>query len=69
MRTISFIAGSLCGGVVGAVAALMLAPMDGKQLRARVMVEVDHLVGETRQAAADKRAEISARFGRKSAIL
>lgn len=69
MRTISFIAGSVCGGVVGAVAALMLARMDGKQLRARVMVEVDHLVGETRQASADKRAEISARFGRKSATL
>ena len=63
MRTISFLAGALCGSVVGAVAALLLAPMAGEELRARVRVEVDHLVGEARQAAVDKRAELSARFG------
>ncbi len=64
MRTISFMAGALCGGMVGAVAALLLAPMAGKELRERVMVDVDHLVGEVQQAAVDKRAEMSARFGR-----
>ena len=66
MRTISFMAGALCGGVVGAVAALLLAPVAGKELRARVMVEVDHLVGEARQAAIDKQSELSARFGRQA---
>ena len=64
MRTISFFAGALCGGLVGAVAALLLAPMAGKELKSRVMVEIDHVVGEVRQAAVDKRAELSARFGR-----
>ena len=64
MRTISFLAGALCGGLVGAVAALLLAPMAGKELKARVMVEIDHLVGEARQATVDKRSELSARFGR-----
>jgi gas vesicle protein len=64
MRTISFLAGALCGGVVGGVAALLLAPMAGQELRARVMVEIDHLVGEARQAAVDKRADLSVRFGR-----
>ena len=64
MRTFSFLAGALCGGLVGAVAALLLAPMAGKELKARVMVEIDHLVGEARQATVDKRSELSARFGR-----
>ncbi len=68
MRTISFLAGALCGGLVGAVAALLLAPTAGTELRARVMLEVDHLVGEARQAAMDRRAELSARFGRNSEI-
>ena len=68
MRTISFVAGLLCGWVVGAVAALLLAPMAGKELRARVMVEVDHLVDEARQASIDKRADLSARFGRHTEI-
>ena len=64
MRTFSFLAGALCGGLVRAVAALLLAPMAGKELKARVMVEIDHLVGEARQATVDKRSELSARFGR-----
>lgn len=64
MRTISFLAGVMCGGLVGAAAALLSTPMAGKELRARVRVEVDHLVGEARQAAADKRSELTARFGR-----
>ena len=68
MRTISFVAGALCGGAVGAVAALLLAPLAGQELRARVRDEVDHLVGEARQAAVDKRAEVSARFGRHEEI-
>ncbi|MDP6793584.1 MAG: YtxH domain-containing protein [Anaerolineales bacterium] len=68
MRTISFLAGALCGGLVGAVAALLLAPMAGKELKSRVMVEIDHVVGEARQAAVDKRAELSARFGRSTEI-
>ena len=64
MRTISFLAGALCG----VVAALLLAPMAGQDLRARVMVEIDHLVGEARQAAVDKRAELRVRFGHHSEI-
>ena len=68
MRTFSFLAGALCGGVVGGVAALLLAPMAGKELQARVMVEIDHLVCEARQAAVEKRAELSARFGHSSEI-
>ena len=68
MRTITFMAGALCGGTVGAVAALLLAPMAGQELRERVRVEVDHLVGEARQAAVGKRAELSARFARHAEI-
>ena len=68
MRTFSFLAGALCGGLVGAVAALLLAPMAGKELKARIMVEIDHLVGEARQATVDKRSELSARFGHSAEI-
>ncbi|MBI5052046.1 MAG: YtxH domain-containing protein, partial [Chloroflexi bacterium] len=42
-RTFSFIAGAFCGALVGSVAALLLAPMSGRELQ---------VMGRTRTDAA-----------------
>ena len=64
MRTIRFLVGAFCGGVVGALAVLCLAPMAGKDLRVLIMAELNHLVSDAQQAAADKQTELNSIFGR-----
>ena len=61
-KTVSFLAGALCGAVVGAVAALLLAPVSGDELRLRTREEVDRLVEEVQSAAEAKRAELEAQL-------
>jgi gas vesicle protein len=61
-RIIGFIAGAMCGVIVGAVAALLLAPASGVELRQRVRARVEELVAEGRQAAEDRRAELEAQL-------
>jgi ABC-type transporter Mla subunit MlaD len=43
----AFIGGLLMGALAGAVAAFLLAPSDGKSLRARIQQRVDGLMGYT----------------------
>ncbi|HEX2514796.1 MAG TPA: hypothetical protein VH257_08835, partial [Chloroflexota bacterium] len=43
----AFIGGLLVGALAGAVAAFLLAPSDGKSLRARIQQRVDGLMGYT----------------------
>ena len=57
-QIIGFLAGAMCGAVVGAVAALLLAPASGIELRQQVRARVDELLAEGRQAAEDRRAEL-----------
>ena len=57
-QIIGFLAGAMCGAVVGAVAALLLAPASGLELREQVRARVDELLAEGRQAAEDRRAEL-----------
>jgi len=61
-RMFSFLAGALCGAIVGAVAALLLAPASGLELRQDVRSRVDDLVAEGRRAAEDRRAELQAQL-------
>ena len=61
-RMFSFLAGALCGAIVGAVAALLLAPASGLELREGVSSRVSDLVAEGRRAAEDRRAELQARL-------
>ena len=61
-KTMSFLAGALCGAVVGSVAALLLAPMSGRDLQQRTRSEVDKLVDEVQKAADAKRAELEAQL-------
>ena len=60
MRTTSFLAGAMCGGLVGAVAALFLAPMTGEDFRGRVKSELEHVVAEARRAASEQRIALRA---------
>lgn len=62
MRITSFLAGALCGAVVGATAALLLAPASGEELRGQARERFDALVDEARRAAREKRAELEARL-------
>ena len=57
-KALSFVAGALCGAAVGGVAALLLAPLSGKTLRARWRDSWEQLAAEVRQSAIDKRREL-----------
>jgi len=61
-KLIGFLAGAMCGAIVGAVAALLLAPAPGVELRQNVRTRVDVLVAEGRKAAEDRRAELEAQL-------
>ena len=57
-RLVGFIAGAMCGAIVGAVAALLLAPASGVELRQSARARFQEMLAEGRQAAADRRAEL-----------
>jgi gas vesicle protein len=50
--------GLLAGAVVGAAAAILLAPYSGAELQQRIRTRVQELVEEGRQAAAARRVEL-----------
>ena len=58
MKIMSFLAGAMSGAVVGATAALLLAPASGEDLRAATRQRYESIIAEARQAAADKQAEL-----------
>ncbi|MBN1953977.1 MAG: YtxH domain-containing protein [Anaerolineae bacterium] len=61
-RFTSFLAGAICGALVGAVAALLMAPYAGPELRERMNIQVQGLVDKGREAATAKRAELEAQL-------
>jgi gas vesicle protein len=61
-RTLSLMAGVFCGVVVGAVAALLLAPESGADLRAQAQDWFTTALEEARQAATAKRVELNDQF-------
>ena len=61
-HTFSFFAGALCGALVGAVAALLLAPMSGQKLQSDARGQFDHVVADARAAAEAKRAQLEAQL-------
>jgi len=58
----SFLAGVICGGIVGAVAALLLAPESGEELRADVTKRFEEALSEAKQAMEETRSELQAQF-------
>jgi gas vesicle protein len=61
-KLVGFVAGAMCGAVVGAVAALLLAPSSGIELRQNVRTKMSDVLSEGRQAAASRRADLEAQF-------
>lgn len=57
-----FLAGVMCGAIVGAVAALLLTPESGSQLRSDAQKRFDELMAEGRKAAAQRRSELMGEF-------
>ena len=57
-----FLAGVMCGAIVGAVAALLLTPESGSQLRSDAQQRFDELMAEGRKAAAQRRSELMGEF-------
>jgi gas vesicle protein len=58
----SFMAGGLCGMLVGGVTALLLAPMSGEDLRTTAEQRWDLTRSEARQAMEMRRRELEAQF-------
>jgi gas vesicle protein len=61
-KFMSFLAGVLCGALVGAVTAILLAPYSGVELQERIRAQVEDLVEKGRQAAMVKRTELEAQL-------
>ena len=58
----SFLAGIVCGAVVGAAAALLLAPESGQELRADMAARWEDALNEARQAMEQTRLDLQAQF-------
>ena len=63
----AFLAGILCGAIVGSVAALLLAPMSGKDLQDEIAVRADQLKAEIEAAVAEQEKRLRAEFERMKA--
>ncbi len=58
----SFVAGAMCGALVGAAAALLLAPSSGEALLDGARTRWDDALLEARRAMDQTRADLEAQF-------
>ncbi len=61
-KVFSFMAGALCGVLVGGVATLLMTPASGEDLRKQAEDHWQWTMNEARQARDDKRRELEAQF-------
>lgn len=61
-KLFNFLAGSLCGAIVGATAALLLTPSSGQQLREDAISRWEEALTEARLAMEETRQELQAQF-------
>jgi gas vesicle protein len=61
-KTFFLIMGILAGAVVGAAAAILLAPYSGKEMQVRIRTRAQELIEEGKKAAAARRAELQAQL-------
>ena len=57
-KFINFVTGATLGALVGATAAILLAPMSGEELQAQIKEQVEQIQLEVKTAASDRRAEL-----------
>ncbi len=61
-KILSFLAGLLIGGVIGAAAATLATPKSGKQLQDEIKHEIDIVLEEGRRAAETRRQELETKL-------
>lgn len=61
-RFFGFLAGSLCGAVVGATTALLLTPASGDDLKNEAAARWEEALAEARQAMEMTRRDLEAQF-------
>jgi len=63
-KVFSFLAGGMCGALVGAVTALLLAPASGDELRSNAVARWDMALQDARMAMEQRRVELERQFER-----
>jgi gas vesicle protein len=61
-KLFNFLAGALCGAIVGATAALLMTPSSGQQLRDEAMARWEEALTEARLAMEETRQELQSQF-------
>ncbi len=61
-KMLSFVAGAFCGAIVGATAALILAPASGEDLRSEMVNRWEEALAEAKQAMEETRLELQTQF-------
>ena len=61
-KMLSFLAGAICGALVGGTAALLLAPSSGEGLRSEMMNRWREALDEARLAMEETRRELQSQF-------
>lgn len=59
-RFTNFLAGAMCGALVGAVTALLLAPTSGEELQTRIGDQMKSMSDEIRAAYENRMAQLEA---------
>ena len=63
-KVFSFMAGAMCGALVGGVTALLLTPASGNDLRAQATARWEDALQEAKQARIQTRQQLQAEFER-----
>lgn len=58
----SFLAGAMCGAIVGSVTALLLTPASGNELRNEVVNRLEEAKREAQAAKEERMRELKAQF-------
>ena len=61
-KMFSFLAGAMCGALIGAVTAILLAPVSGEELRATVQTRLDEAIQEGKRATEETQKRLEAQF-------
>lgn len=61
-KTVSFLIGATIGGIIGAAAALLFAPLSGRDLRIQIGDRTQAFATDIRQAANTRRIELQERL-------
>lgn len=61
-KLFGFLAGGICGAIVGATAVLLFTPASGEQLRADAIARWESALSEARQAMQETQRDLETQF-------